>query len=119
MEVKFVYDDGSILTPEVFKMSPHDIIAKFQNGVKNMAALSLAVGELNETSVPHILLNGFKNMAAISLETDIKLKQLSGLGSAPAKTTSAEPAKTVAPKVVVEEKKEEDVGVGDIFGMGD
>jgi len=32
MEVKFVYDDGSILTPEVFKMSPDDILAKFRKG---------------------------------------------------------------------------------------
>jgi len=33
MEVRFVYDDGSILTPEVFKMSPDDILSKFRSGV--------------------------------------------------------------------------------------
>jgi len=41
MEVKYVYDDGSILTPEVFKMSPDDILSKFRQGVNNLAALSL------------------------------------------------------------------------------
>jgi len=100
MEVKFVYDDGSILTPEVFKMSPDDIIAKFRKGVNNLASLSLAVGDVNELSVPHLLLNGFKNIAAISLETDIKVKQLGALTSAPAPSKSA-------PAPAKEEKKNE------------
>jgi len=120
MEVKFVYDDGSILTPEVFKMSPDDIIAKFRKGVNNLASLSLAVGDVNELSVPHLLLNGFKNIAAISLETDIKVKQLGALTSAPAPSKSAPaPAKEEKknePKK--EEKKEEpeEVALGDMFG---
>jgi len=41
MEIKLVYDDGSILTPEVFKMSADDIIAKFRKGANNLAAVSL------------------------------------------------------------------------------
>jgi len=120
MEVKFVYDDGSILTPEVFKMSPDDIIAKFRKGANNLAALSLAVGEVNELSVPHMVLNGFKNIAALSLETGIKVKQLEGLSSAPAKTASApakDDKKAAEPKK--EEKKEEqqeEVALGDMFG---
>jgi len=119
MEVKFVYDDGSILTPEVFKMSPDDILAKFKNGCNNLAALSLVVGDINELSVPHILLNGFKNIAAISLEADIKVKQLGALTAGPAKpapTAGKTEAKKDAPVVV--EKKEEPVeeNLGDMFG---
>jgi len=121
MEVKFVYDDGSILTPEVFKMSPDDIIAKFRKGANNLAALSLAVGEVNELSVPHMILNGFKNIAAISLETGVKVKQLEGLSSAPAPVKGAPaPAKDdkKAPEPKKEEKKEEpeEVALGDMFG---
>ena len=41
MKVLTVYDDGSILTPEVVALTNNDILAKFSNGVKNMAALSL------------------------------------------------------------------------------
>jgi large subunit ribosomal protein LP0 len=118
MEVKFVYDDGSILTPEIFKMSPDDIIAKFRAGANNLAALSLAVGDVNELSVPHMLLNGFKNIAAISLEADIKVKQLGALTSAPAKSASA-PEKKVEAKVEAKvEKKEEaeEAALGDMFG---
>jgi len=118
MEVKTVYDDGSILTPEVFKMSPDDILAKFANGVKNLASLSLAVGEINELSVPHMLLNGFKNLACISLEADVKVKQLGALTAAPAKTEKKD-EKTVEKKVEkVEEKKPEETeqNLGNMFG---
>lgn len=41
MEIKYVYEDGSILTPEIFRMSPHDILNKFRKGVNNLASLSL------------------------------------------------------------------------------
>jgi large subunit ribosomal protein LP0 len=120
MQVKFVYDDGSILTPEIFKMSPDDIISKFRAGANNLAALSLAVGDINELSVPHMLLNGFKNIAAISLETDIKVKQLAGLGSAPAKTAPVvekKDDKKAPAKVEVEVKKDDqEEALGDMFG---
>jgi len=123
MEIKFVYDDGSILTPEVFKMSPDDILAKFRRGCNNLAALSLGVGDVNELSVPHMILNGFKNIAAISLEVDIKVKQLGALssGSAPPKadTKASAPAKQEEKKPEKkEEKKEEveEVALGDMFG---
>jgi len=120
MEVKFVYDDGSILTPEVFKMSPDDILAKFRKGVANLTALSLGVGDVNELSVPHHLLNGFKNIAAISLEADIKVKQLGAMTSGPAPSTASAPAKAEEKKAEPkkEEKKEEveEVALGDMFG---
>jgi len=121
MEIKYVFDDGSILTPEVFKMSPDDIVAKFRKGVNNLASLSLAIGDVNELSVPHILLNGFKNIAAISLEADIKVKQLGAISaSAPAKSAPAPTATKDAPKAEPkkEEKKEEveEVALGDMFG---
>jgi len=124
MEIKYVYDDGSVMTPEVFKMSPDDILSKFRKGVSNLAALSLSVGEINELSVPHMVLNGFKNIAAISLETDIKVKQLGAVaaGGAPSKPADG-PAKpvtggTAKPPEPAPVKKEEveEVALGDMFG---
>jgi large subunit ribosomal protein LP0 len=120
MEVKFVYDDGSLLTPEVFKMSPDDILAKFRKGANNLAALSLAVGDVNELSVPHMILNGFKNLAAISLETGAKLPQLGAMSTAAPSKPAQAPAKDdkKAPEPKKEEKKEEqeEVALGDMFG---
>jgi len=120
MEIKYVYDDGSILTPEVFKMSPDDIVAKFKKGVNNLAALSLVIGDINEASVPHMLLNGFKNIACISLESDIKVKQLGAASSgAPAKSAPAPsnaPSKGAEPKKEEKVEVQEEVALGDMFG---
>jgi len=129
MEIKLVYDDGSILTPEIFNISPDEILNKFRNGVKNIASISLATGLVNQTSVPHLIVNGFKNLAAAGLEAGIKFKQLENLtsgggsSSAPAKVDAKAPAKDgKAPAKEPEKKKEEpkveeDVGLGgDLFG---
>jgi len=120
MEVKFVYDDGAILTPEIFKMSPDDILSKFRKGINNLASLSLAIGDVNQASVPHLIANAFKNVAAISLEADIKVKQLGSVASAPAKSNAPAPKdaeKAKPAEVKKEEKKEEiDENLGDMFG---
>ena len=82
MEIVAVYDDGSILTPEVIAISPEDIIKKFQSGVANITALSMELGIPTEASVPYLIANAFKNLAAISLETGYKLPELENLASA-------------------------------------
>lgn len=76
MEILKVYDDGAIIAPEVIAISPSDLIAKFQQGVANVTALSLELGILTQLSVPHLLITAFKNVAAIALETGYKLPQL-------------------------------------------
>lgn len=84
-----------------------------------MAALSLAVGDINDLSVPHLIATAFKNVAAISLEADIKVKQLGSLASAPVKAAPAPSTGKVAEKPVEkkEEKKEEiEENLGDMFG---
>lgn len=122
MEIRFVYDDGSILAPEVFNMSPDQIISKFRAGVSNIAALSLALNLPNATSVPHMVINGFKNLAAIGLETGLKFKELEALTSGPVQSKAA-PAK-VEVKEVAKPKEEpvvEEVslGGGGMFGDDD
>jgi len=47
MEIRVVYDDGSILAPEVFNMSPDELLNKFRSGVKDIASISLATGLVN------------------------------------------------------------------------
>jgi len=41
-----------------------------------MTGLSLALGEANELSVPHLVANAFKNLLALSLGSDYKLSIL-------------------------------------------
>jgi large subunit ribosomal protein LP0 len=73
MEILKVYDDGAIIAPEIISISPADLIAKFQQGVANITALSLELGVLTQLSVPHLLVNAFKNLAAIAIDTGYKL----------------------------------------------
>jgi len=121
MEILFVYDDGAILTPDIFNVDPEALLGKFRSAAANLTAISLAVGLPNALSIPHMIKNGFKNLASIALEAGIKIKALEGATAAPA--GGAAPAKGAAPtqakeekKPVVEEKEEEVVDMGDMFG---
>jgi len=123
MEIQFVYDDGAILGPEVFNLDPTSLLEKIRGAAKQIAAISLAIGQPNALSIPHMLINGFKNIASIALEADIPLKALENLKSAaPAAggaTTSAAPAKKEEAKPEVKEE-EPDVGLGGgLFGDDD
>jgi large subunit ribosomal protein LP0 len=69
MKIASVYDEGTILPEEVLALDPSALVAKFEAGVRNIAALSLGAGYPIEATIPLIISNAFKNIAAISLET--------------------------------------------------
>jgi large subunit ribosomal protein LP0 len=126
MEILFVYDDGSILTPDVFNQNPDELLGKIRAAASAITAISLAIGEPNALSIPHMIVNGFKNIAAIALETGYPLKQLEGMKAGAPAPVGAGSAPTqvkqeAAKAVVVEEKKEEEeaVDIGDMFGGED
>lgn len=105
MEIFRVYDDGTILTPEIFNMNPSEIIGKFSNAANKIAAISLAIGQPNQLSAPHLLVNAFKNVASIALGAGLSFKALEGLQSNSSQQQQA------APKV---EKKAEEKKPGKI-----
>lgn len=82
MELVGVYDNGSIIDPEVVSITPSDIITKFTQNVSNLTSMSLALNIPTQLSVPHMIANSFKNVAAIALETDYDLAILKTLQSA-------------------------------------
>lgn len=69
MKISGVYNDGSILPEAVLNIDPASLITKFQNGIKNIAGLSLSAGYPISATIPLILANSFKNIAALSLES--------------------------------------------------
>jgi len=127
MEILYVYDDGSILTPEVFNLNPDELLGKIRAAAAAITAISLAIGDPNTLSIPHMIVNGFKNIAAIALETGIPLKELEGLKTSSGGASSGGGAAPVQGKqeeakpAAVEEKKpeEEEVDIGDMFGGED
>jgi len=122
MEIQFVFDEGTVLTPDIFNMDPNTIAEKFRKVATNMAALSLALGQPNALSVPHMIVNSFKNIASIALESGLTFKQLSGLSSGGASTGKKDAPKAdnkkEAAKVVEEVKAEPEAAV-DMGGMFD
>lgn len=70
-----VYDQGSCYSPEVLDITPEDVLSKFLNGARSVAAVSLQIGYPTVASAPHSIVNGFKKLLAISVETDYTFKE--------------------------------------------
>jgi len=117
-----VYDNGTIYDAAVLDLTDDQILAKFQNGVKNVACFSLATGVPSVAALPHLLIRGYKNVLGVALGADISIPQtdrlLKAAASAPTKTApvqqQAAPAKVEPkkPEPKKESSEEEDMGLG-------
>jgi len=97
---KTVYEGGSVYEASFLDISSDDILAKFREGVKNVAAVSLAVGYPTLASVPHSVVNGYKNVLSIALATNYSFPQADKI-----KTYLANPTAHAVPAKGGEEKK--------------
>lgn len=124
--IEQVYDSGSIFSPDILDIKPEDLRAKFQQGVANLAALSLAIGYPTVASAPHSIANGFKNLLALAAVTDVEFKQAETIKefikdpskfaavAAPvaAAAAGAPAAKKEEKKEESEEEEDDDMGFG-------
>jgi len=127
--VQQVYDSGTLFSPEVLDITTADLRARFITGVRNVAAVSLAVGYPTMASAPHSLANGLKNLLALAATTDVTFKQAemikeylkdpSKFAKAAAPAAPAAAAKAAAPAAAAkEEKKEESEAEDEDMGFG-
>lgn len=114
LQIEQVYDSGSIFSPNILDIKPEDLRAKFQQGVANVAALSLAIGYPTIASAPHSIANGFKNLLAIAAVTEVEFKQaetvkefLKDPSKFVAAAVTAAPAASAPAAAKAEAKKEE------------
>merc|ERR1712133_283003 len=119
-----VYDSGSVFAPEILDITDADLLAKFQTGVRNVAALSLAIKYPTVASVPHSIVNGMKNLLAVAAATEITFKEAETvkafLADPSAFAAAAAPAAEAAPAAAAkkeESESEEDDDMG--FGLFD
>lgn len=75
LSINQIYDDGTVYSPDVLDITPEVITQRFQEGIKNLAAVSLGINYPCAASVPHMVVNGLKNLMAVALETDITFKE--------------------------------------------
>ena len=73
--VEQVYDQGTVFSPKVLDITDDDLLKTFQEGLANVASVSLAIGYPTIASVPHSIMNGFKNLLKIAAVTDITFKE--------------------------------------------
>jgi len=138
LNVQSVYDNGSVYGASILDLKDSDLLARFGQGVANVAAVSLGLGSASLAAFPHVVVNGYKNLLAIAVATDYTFKQAQKLkdllsnpealaaatkaAQAPAPAAKADDKKGAAPAKKEEPKKEEkkeeseeDMGF-DLFG---
>jgi len=128
LQVQQVYDSGTIFEPRILDIKAEDLRAKFLEGARNVAAVSLQIGYPTVASVPHSIVNGFKKLLAVAAVTDVNFKEAetvkeflkdpskfaAAVAPVAAAAAPASPTKAAAKK---EESEEEDDDMG--FGLFD
>jgi len=129
VEVRMVYQGGSVFDAAVLDITDAVVMQKFMNGVANVAALGREIGIPTEAGVPHMIANAFKNVAALVADLDFVFKEVEIVkeyladpskfvcAAAPAASAGAADTKAaVAAAPVVEEEEEEEEMEFDLFG---
>lgn len=70
LELKSVYDSGSLFEASVLDMTEDVLAAGFFNALNTIAALSLVLGYPTQASVPHSMANAFKAIVSVVVGLD-------------------------------------------------
>jgi len=126
--VKKVYDSGSIFDPTILDITDDDLKQSILGGIRNVAAVSLAIGYPTIASVPHSIVNGMKNLLSVAAVTDITFKEAEMLKEfladpskfAAAAASAAPAAAAAAPAAAAKEPEPEEESDDDMgFGLFD
>jgi len=128
LKVVHAFEDGSLYAAAVLDISAESLRNSFNQGCRKVAAISLALGLPNITSVPHSLLNALNAVVSVSIETAYTIKQAEAIKAYLADPSafavaSSGPAASSTP-VATEDAKEEakaeseevDMAAGGMFG---
>jgi len=95
--VQQVYDQGSLYSPAVLDITDDDLMGLAQEGIKRVAAASLALNYPTLASIPHSVINGYKNVLAVAVATDYTFplaEKVKAYLADPSAFASAAPAET-------------------------
>jgi len=124
-----VYENGSCYSVKVLDMSDNDLVNMFANAASRLAAVSFALGYINQTTLPHSFGRAYRMICALALQTDYNFDELKvvkemianpGAFAAPAAAGKAEEKKApaAAAKAPEPEPEEETAPAVDLFGGG-
>jgi len=124
--VDTVYENGSTYSVKILEMSDNDLVNMFTNSANRMAAVSFALGYVNQVTVPHSFGRAFRMVCAIALQTDYDFDELKAVkeaianpgASAPSAAAKDDKKAAVAAKAPEPEPEEEAAPAVDLFGGG-
>jgi len=124
--VDTVYENGATYSVKVLDMGENDLVNMFTNAAGRLAAVSFALGYINQVTLPHSFGRAFRMIVSIALETGYDFDELKAVKEAIANPGSAAPAaasKAAAPaaaavKAPEPEPEEETAPAVDLFGGG-
>ncbi|KAA1467597.1 hypothetical protein DENSPDRAFT_832700 [Dentipellis sp. KUC8613] len=124
MTVVQIYDQGNVFSPDVLDVDAQELIDRFVSGIKQIAAISLALNYPTIVSVTHSLVNAYKNLIAVSLATDYTFEgsekakeylanpEAFAVAAAPVAAAAAEEAPAAAAAEEEKEESDDDMGFG-------
>jgi len=123
--VETVYENGATYSVKVLDMSDNDLVNMFTSAASRVAAVSFALGYINQVTLPHSFGRAFRLICAIALQTDLDFDELKAVKEAIANPGTAAPVaakdekKTAAVAKAPEPEPEEEAAPAvDLFGGG-
>jgi len=123
--VETVYENGATYSVKVLDMGDNDLVNMFTSSAARVAAVSFALGYINQVTLPHSFGRAFRLICAIALETGYDFDELKAVKEAIANPGASAPAAagpekkaTVAAKEPEPEPEEETAPAVDLFGGG-
>jgi large subunit ribosomal protein LP0 len=121
VQIQKIFMNGQLYDSSILKITPDYMKARLEQGIKNVAAFSVATNITNKASAPHVISHAFTNIIGLSLATGHLIAQAKNFsvsgGSAPAKEEKKEEKKAAPKKEEPKVEEEEDAGgFGDLFG---
>ena len=123
--VETVYENGSTYAVKFLDMSDGDLVNMFTSSANRVAAISFALGYINQATLPHSFGRTFRNVAALALQIGYDFDELKAVKEAIANPGTAAPAAAAtsaapvaAAKAPEPEPEEEAAPAVDLFGGG-
>jgi len=115
MEVKLVYNQGTLIPKAVVQLNSEDVLTGLTNTVRDLTACSLEAGLPNTLAVPHMLREAFTNMLFLGAAADLKFEALEKALNSAAQAKTEAPAKVEEAKEEEVEEEEESESIGGLF----
>jgi large subunit ribosomal protein LP0 len=127
--VDTVYENGSTYSVKVLDMGDADLVNMFTSSIARLAAVSFALGYINQATLPHSFGRAFKTIVSLALATNYDFDELKVVKemianpaafapAAPAATAKAQAAAAPVAKAPEPEPEEEAAPAVDLFGGG-